>query len=182
MCGRLVEKKGFSYGIEAFAKCFKKHRNIRLQIIGDGPLKYTLKELIKNLELEDVILLLGNKSHDEVAEVLKKAEILMMPYATPKNGDSEGIPYIIKEAIATGLPVISTKHAGVPEAIEDGKTGFLVDEKDIDALTNKLNYLIENPDLWAKFGIRGRKVVENKFDITKLIQNLEEIYRSLIYQ
>ena len=106
----------------------------------------------------------------------------MMPYVTAKSGDSEGLPNVLKEAMATGLPIISTKHTGVPEIVKDGQTGFLVNEKDVAAISSKLNYLIENPDLWAPFGINGRKIIEDKFEIVKQTQKLEEIYKVVINQ
>ncbi|MEE8638174.1 MAG: glycosyltransferase [Candidatus Margulisiibacteriota bacterium] len=180
MCGRLVEKKGFAYGIKAFAQSFNKYRNIRLQIIGDGPLKNKLISLIKKMKLEEFISLQGSKSHPEIARAMRDADIFMMSYVTAKNGDSEAAPLVLKEAQATGLPAISTRHAGVPEIVLDGKTGFLVEEKDVKGLAQKLNNLIENPQLRAKFGERGRRLIEERFNIKDQTCELEDIYKELI--
>lgn len=180
MVGRLVEKKGFSYGIKVFAQCFNRHKNIRLRIIGSGPLKNELTKLIKKLGLELVISLEEGKSHSEVAKAMQEAHIFMMTYLTAKSGNSEGTPSVIKEAQAVGLPIISTLHAGVPEGVLEGETGFLSEEKDIEGLSQKLNKLIEDPQLRVKFGKRGRKWVEEKFDILHQARELENIYQQLI--
>lgn len=180
MCGRLVEKKGFPYAIKAFAQSYDKHKNIRLRIIGSGPLKTSLMRLIKNLGLEQIITLEKGKSHAEVAKAMQQAHIFMMAYLTAKNGNSEGTPSVIKEAQAVGLPVVTTKHAGVPEGVLERETGFLAEEKDIVGLSQKLNYLIENPSLRASFGERGRKLVEKKFNILDQARELENIYREML--
>jgi len=84
------------------------------------------------------------------------------------------------EAMATGLPVVSTYHAGIPELVIDKKTGFLVPEKDVDGLVDRLDYLIAHPELWEKLGSEGREVVEEKFDLFKQVRKLEKTYRSLL--
>jgi glycosyltransferase involved in cell wall biosynthesis len=111
---------------------------------------------------------------------MQDADIFMMSYATAKNGDSEAAPLVLKEAQATGLPTISTRHAGVPEIVLDGQTGFLVEEKNVNGLAQKLNTLIENPQLRAKFGERGRKLIEERFNIKDQTRELEDIYKELI--
>jgi glycosyltransferase involved in cell wall biosynthesis len=180
MCGRFVKKKGFPFGIKAFAKSLLKHNDIRLYMAGDGPQKDVITNLIEDLGIENKVTLLGALKPPEVAKVMKDSHILMMPYATPDSGDSEGAPQVLKEALATGLPVISTKHAGVPEVVIDGESGFLVDEKDIDGLSNKLNYLIEHKELWLPFGEKGRNLVEREFDIVKQTEKLEDIYLGVL--
>ncbi len=82
--------------------------------------------------------------------------------------------------MATGLPVVSTYHAGIPELVIDGKSGFLVPEKDIDGLVDRLSYLIAHPELWEKLGSQGREVVEEKFNLFKQVRKLEGIYKSLL--
>jgi colanic acid/amylovoran biosynthesis glycosyltransferase len=180
MCGRLVEYKGFTYGIEAFAHCFNKHKNIRLQIIGDGPLKNGLFKQIKKLGLERYVTILGNKSHPEVAQAMQEADIFMMPYTIGKHGECEGLPNVLKEAQAAGLPVISTSIGGIPEVVKDGESGFLVKEKNISALIQKLKILIEDPSLCSRFGKNGRKIIEERFGLDSQVCKLENIYRKLM--
>ena len=103
-----------------------------------------------------------------------------LPSITASNGDQEGIPVVLMEAQATGLPIISTYHTGIPEVVIDGKSGFLVHEKDVDALAEKLEYLIKHPEIWPEMGRYGRKHVEEKYDIKKLNQQLVKIYQNLI--
>jgi len=180
MCGRLVEKKGFPFGIKAFHKSYQHNKNIAMNIIGDGPLKKHLEKLIKKLKLEKVIAITGRISNSDVAEEISKADILMMPYITAKSGDSEGLPNIVKEAMASGLPIISSYHAGVPEIVKNKVNGFLVKEKDIEGLSYKLNLLINSAEKRISFGIEGRKEAEKNFDITKQSEKLEEIYTEIL--
>jgi len=177
MCGRLVEKKGFTFGIQAFARCFKAFRNARLEIIGDGPDEKPLKDLVRKMRLDSIVKILGRKSHQEVSSAMKKADIFMMPYTRAKNGDSEGLPNVLKEAMATGLAVVSTRHAGVPEIVKEGKTGYLADERDVAGLSMGLEKLIENPDLRLEFGQNARKLIKEAFDMQKQTAKLEKIYR-----
>jgi glycosyltransferase involved in cell wall biosynthesis len=179
MLGRLVEKKGFDYGIKAFAKSFKNHKNIRLRIIGSGPQKNSLADLIESLGLGSVVNLEEGKNHQEVARAMQEADIFMMTYITARSGNAEGTPSVIKEAQAVGLPVITTKHAGVPEGVLEGETGFLAEEKDVEEISKKLNQLIENRDLRIQFGERGRNFVREKFNLINQVRELEDIYRKL---
>lgn len=178
--GRLVEKKGIEYGIRAVAKLTKINQNLEYQIIGDGPLRENLQQLIQELDLSDTVKLLGWKQQQEVVDILDRAHILIAPSVTAKNGDREGIPNVLKEAMAMGLPVISTRHSGIPELVKDGITGFLVPERDVDALAEKLSDLIENPQLWGQLGESGRKLVEDEYDSNKLNDELVEIYQQLL--
>ncbi|MCD6465753.1 glycosyltransferase [Candidatus Bathyarchaeota archaeon] len=177
---RLVEKKGIEYSIKAVAKVLKNHPNIQYQIVGDGPLRMKLQKLIKQLGVQDKIKLLGSKEQEEVWRLYEKAHIFILSSVTAKDGDMEGQGLVLQEAQASGLPVISTLHNGIPEGVLDGKSGFLVPERDVDALAEKLEYLIEHPAIWPKMGYEGRKYVEEHYDINKLNDKLVEIYRKLI--
>jgi len=180
MCGRFVEKKGFEYGIMAFAQLLKKYNDIVLRIIGEGHMRWKLKMLVKRLGVHKNLIFLGVKNHSGVAEEMRDADIFLSPNVTSRNGDREGVPNTIKEAMATGLPVVSTYHAGIPELVTDNKTGFLVSEKDVDGLVDRLDYLIAHPEIWDDLGREGRKVVVEKFNLFKQVGKLERIYQSLI--
>ena len=177
---RLVEKKGLEYGIRAVAKLARSHQNIEYQIAGDGSLQSKLEQLIQELDVKDKVKLLGWKKQSEILELLNGADILLAPSVTSQNGDREGIPVTLMEAMARGLPVLSTQHSGIPELVQDGISGFLVPERDVDALADKLDYLISHPEDWAKMGRAGRAFVEENYDINKLNDRLEEIYQQLL--
>ena len=177
---RLVEKKGVEYGVRAVAKLAKNNRNIQYNIIGDGYLREPLEQLIEKLDVSDTVKLLGWKQQQEIIETLNNADILLAPSVTSPNGDREGIPVVLMEAMAMGLPVLSTQHSGIPELIEDGISGFLVPERDIDGLAEKLNYLIEHPEIWSKMGQAGHLYVKEHHDINQLNDQLVEIYRKLV--
>jgi colanic acid/amylovoran biosynthesis glycosyltransferase len=173
---RLVEKKGIEFGIQAVSRLVKSNQKIEYNIIGDGPLKNEYQRLIQSLGMEKNIKLLGWKRQSEVMENLNNSHILLAPSVTAKDGDQEGIPLALMEAMAMGLPVISTFHSGIPELIENGVTGFLVPEKDASELFNTLKHLIQNPDLCLTIGKNGRKYVEEHYDIFKLNRKLEKIF------
>jgi len=178
--GRFIEKKGVQYAIKAFAKTKKVHKNITLNIIGDGPLRTEIERLVQKLGLSAEIHLLGWRPHSEIASTMINSHILIQPSVTATNGDKESIPNVLIEAQATGMPVISTFHAGIPELVLDGKSGYLVKEREIDGLSEKLNILIENSGLWVEFGKTGRKLVEDEFNIHKQVAKLEKLYAEMI--
>jgi colanic acid/amylovoran biosynthesis glycosyltransferase len=180
MCGRMTEKKGFEYGIKAFFELLARGFKLSLEIIGTGPLETKLKKQVAQLRLEKFIKFLGPLGHADVLKKMHEADILLAPYVAARNGDSEGIPNILKEALASGLPVVSTRHTGVPEIIIDGVTGFLVNEKAVIMLSRKLEELIKEPGLAEKFAVAGRTHVEKLFDNNKQIVKLEKIYNKLI--
>jgi len=160
-------------------KTKKRYKNMELNIVGTGKLRGKLEGFIRKNNLNDVHLL-GYQPHSKVIEEMSKSHILIQPSVTACDGDKEGIPNVLMEAQATGMPVLSTFHSGIPEAVIDGKTGFLVEEKNSDALSEKLEYLIENQDLWSKLGKAGREHVERDFNIIKQTRRLEEIYDGLL--
>jgi len=175
--GRLVEKKGAIYAVRAFAKSYQKHRNINLTIIGDGPLYDPLKAEINKLGLGQKIRMLG--AVPDTVEELEKAHIFISPSVIAKSGDAEGgINVAVIEALASGLPAVVTEQAQ-SDLIFDGQTGFIAKEGDADDLSAKLDILIENPHLISKFGIIGRKSVE-QLDSSIQVAKLEKIYRELI--
>ncbi|MEX1136346.1 MAG: glycosyltransferase [Balneolales bacterium] len=178
--GRLVEKKGIAYAIRAIALTVASGRRIKYTIIGDGVLRGDLQSLIRLLRLDNYVTLVGSKTSDEVIDHLAKAHIFLAPSVTSKSGDSEGIPNTLKEAMAMGIPVISTFHSGIPELIEDKKSGFLVPERDVNALAKRLEFLIDNPGTWPEIGRASRKVIESKFEINKLNDELIDTYKQLI--
>lgn len=178
--GRLTEKKGAEFALRSFAEARKKNKSIELTIIGDGPEVNKLRKLIKSMDLNTQVHLLGPQSQDIVIAEMQRSQILILPSKTARSGDKEGIPNVLMEAMATGIPVLSTSHAGIPELVEHGRSGYLVPEGNQAALTDGLIYMIERHDLWNYFGRNGRDKVEKDFNIYRQTEKLEQIYGELI--
>jgi colanic acid/amylovoran biosynthesis glycosyltransferase len=178
--GRLVEKKGIEYSIRAIAILARVYENIEYNIIGDGILMESFRQLIRGLDLDRIVKLLGAKQHQEVIEILDKSHIFIAPSVRAANGDCDAPVNTLKEAMAMGLPVISTHHGGIPELVEDGISGFLVPERDANAIAEKIHYLIEHPERWVEMGKAGRSRVEEKYDMNKLNDELVNIYQQLL--
>ena len=177
---RLVEKKGIEYGIRAVAQLAKIHPNLEYWIVGDGELNKSLNKLIRELKVERIVKLCGWKEQQEVAEILSRANIMLAPSVTSENGDKEGIPIVLMEAMAVGLPVVSTFHSGIPELIEDGVSGFLVAEKDVELLVQKLDYLIRHPQACLDVSRAARRKIENSHDLNLINDKLVNIYQGLL--
>lgn len=178
--GRLTEKKGIAYAIRAVTKVIASGRNLTYTIVGDGPMRAELQRLIDEFGVSQRVKLLGWRAHEEVIRMIEMAHVLLAPSVTAADGDEEGIPNAVKEAMATGLPVVSTIHGGIPEVIEGGVTGYLVPQRDVDAMADRLQHLIDHPESWATMGRAARTRVMSEFDITKLNDDLERLYRALV--
>lgn len=177
--GRLVEKKGHSILIQALSLINKKMPNFHLTIIGSGKLEERLKEQIKELGLSKKITMLGGIPPSEVLRYLDRSHIFCLASVTAKDGDMEGLPVSILEAQAMGLPVVSTRHSGIPEGVNDGKSALLATEGDIRDFARKLYAMMSTPENWAEFGARGRRWVEKYFDAKKQAYELSKIYDRL---
>ena len=176
---RLVEKKGVEYGIRAISTLKRQGYAVQYSVIGDGKLHNELNQLVIELELADCIQLLGWKQQDELLDIMNSAHILLAPSVTSCLGDQEGIPVALMEALAMGLPVVSTQHSGIPELVDDGVSGYLAPERNAEALAEKLAYLIDHAQHWEKMGRAGRDRVEKDFNIEYLNTNLLNIFSEL---
>jgi glycosyltransferase involved in cell wall biosynthesis len=177
---RFTEKKGIEYLIQSFADVVKAKPNTELLIVGQGELKQKLLKQISKLNLNSKAKIVDFMPHDEIVDIMHKCHIFCLPSITSSTGDQEGSPTVLKEAMATGMPVVSTYHSGIPDLVKDGENGFLVPEKDADRLANRLIYLIDHPEIWESMGQWGRKHVEKNFDRFKQTKKLEEIYSGFI--
>lgn len=178
--GRLVEKKGHEYAIKAAAKIVTEHKNIAYIIAGDGPLRSELESLVSRLGIGAHVRFLGALEQDEILKLYQQAHIFICPSITAGDGDQEGTPVVLMEAQATGLPTVCSCHSGIAEVVRNGRSGFLVPERDVNALADRLDYLIDHPDLWSKMGKFGRQFVEEHYNIKKLNRRLVRIYQSLL--
>lgn len=173
--GRLTEKKGHKYAIDAVQMLVEKGYNCKLIIAGDGELKGEIVSKVKSLKLDDVVSMVGRVTSDQAIQLYKECDICLVPSVTAVNGDMEGLPVVIMEALSSGLPVIATNHSSIPEIIEDNKTGFIVKEKDSDMLCSKIIEVFNNYNDISEVTIQGRGKIEDEFNIIRLNLMLEKL-------
>ncbi len=178
--GRLVEKKGIEYSIRAVARLLERHANLEYIIIGEGSLRPELEQLIQSLNAEGAIKLVGQKSQAELIALLETSHLFVAPSVTAADGNQDAPVNVLKEAMAMGLPVVSTLHGGIPELVEEGVSGFLVPERDAEAIAERLTDLIEHPEQWPAMGRSGRLFVEQNYDLNRLNDALVALYESLL--
>ena len=169
-----------AFGSRAVGQLIARGRDGRYTIIGGGPLRPELEELIRRLGLAERVTLAGPREHDAVHLTLSRAHIAIAPSVTSQEGDHAGIPVSLMEAMATGMPVVSTVHSGIPELVRDGVTGRLVPEGDVDALARALEDLIDHPLTWPAMGRAARRHVVEHFAIDALNDRLVARFRELL--
>lgn len=155
--GRFTEKKAPDLLVKAFAQVAAEHPTASLVMAGDGELLSATRRLVRSLHLEDRISLPGAITPSVYRSMLKHCRAYVQHSVTASDGDMEGTPVSVMEASAAGVPVIATRHAGIPDVIIDGETGLLSDEKDIEAMVGNMKLLLERPDLAEKLGSSGRR-------------------------
>ncbi|PIR48384.1 glycosyl transferase family 1 [Candidatus Peregrinibacteria bacterium CG10_big_fil_rev_8_21_14_0_10_55_24] len=182
--GRFVEKKAPHLTIQAFSAVKRQSADAHMTMVGNGPLLEQCKELVKTLHLEKAITFLPPLPHEEVARLMRSARAFVqhsVTAQTPGNrGDSEGIPIAIVEAAASGLPVVSTRHSGIPEIVTEGETGFLVEERDINGMTEYMLQLARDPALAGKMGQAARERAQKIFSMEALIARLWHIFERVL--
>jgi colanic acid/amylovoran biosynthesis glycosyltransferase len=178
--GRLIEKKGLPVTLRAFSTFLKQHPNAMLTIAGEGPLLSELQKCAGELGVADRVSFTGFVSQEQLREIYYRSHIFVHPSQTGRDGNQEGIPNSMLEAMATGLPVFASEHGGIPEAIENGVSGVLVPERDDEALARALLKAAQNPDLLSRIARAGAQAVRRNFDLSTQAQRLEEIYLRLI--
>ena len=173
---RLVEKKGVEYTIKAFAKVAYEYKRATLTIIGDGPLRLPLERLTRELGISEKVTFMGFLSFDAVRDYLVESDIFVQHSIVSNRGEMEGSPVAIGEAQACGLPVVVTRRCGgTEELILDGKSGFLVNQRDVAMMAHRMLRLAKDVDLRARMGITGREYMIRNFDTDKQVQKLEEV-------
>ena len=178
--GRLVEKKGVEFAIQAAVQLCREKIDIEFLIIGDGPLKEHLQNLIEGFGCIDQIKLAGSRDQDFIISALQNSHIFISSGTTAQDGDQNGPDNTIKEAMAMGLPVIASRTGAIEEVVQDGITGLLVKERDIEELVLKIKYLIKNQDQWPVLTQSARKFIEQKYNLNTLTDELIDRYRQII--
>ena len=161
--GRYIEKKGFADLIDACAILKGRNLEFECEIIGGGPLEESLRARIGTLGLQDCVLLAGPRPQEEVRQKLSSATLFVLACATEPDGGMDTLPTVIVEAMAAGLPVISTRLAAVPEMVEHGVTGLLVGEKQPVELAEAMAKILLDPDLGKQFGMAGKQMATERF-------------------
>jgi glycosyltransferase involved in cell wall biosynthesis len=163
--GQLKEKKGLTYLLEACAELRRRGHDFVCDIIGEGPLRPQLEAQVRAAGLDEVVTLHGALDHGAVIEHYRTAAVFALPCITAEDGDRDGIPNVILEAMAMELPVVSTSHSGIPEAVDDGISGLLVPQRDVPALTDALDRLLGDATGRRQMGEAGRDIAIDRFDV-----------------
>jgi colanic acid/amylovoran biosynthesis glycosyltransferase len=178
--GRLIEKKGLPVTLRTFAVFLLQHPNAKLKIAGEGPLLGQLQNLARELNIDDRVSFTGFISQEQLREIYCASHIFLHPSQTGHDGNQEGIPNSMLEAMASGLPVFATQHGGIPEAIENGVSGVLVPECDYQKLAAALLDAAKEPGFLSRIARNGAEIVRRNFDLRAQAQRLEEIYLRMI--
>ncbi|HEV3236722.1 MAG TPA: glycosyltransferase [Gemmataceae bacterium] len=178
--GRLVEKKGFAHLIEACEILAKRELPFRCRIVGGGKLKPELQAQIDCRQLTGAVELLGPLPQNEVIQEMKQAALLAMPCIIAPDGDRDGLPNVIQEALALGTPVVTTDVTGIPEVVRHNETGLLVPQQDSKALADACQRLLQNADLRVGLARKARLMMERDFDIRRTTHQRRMIFRSAI--
>lgn|GEM_PF-531354 len=181
--GRFVEKKGIPDLLSAVHAVVESGQKIELHIFGGGnddALNRQIAELVERYSLGDKVVFYGMTSHSDVIEAFAKMHLLVQPSKRALNGDTDDLPFVLLEAQACGLPVISTYHVGIPDGVKDGVTGFLVPEGDYMAVAQKILYYINNPDTVSTMSVAAREFIETNFSIHTFNEKLVRIYEEII--
>ena len=173
--GRFVDKKAPHLTLLAFQAILEKCPEARLVMIGDGPLWEACRQMTMSLGLASAVELQGVRSQAEVATVMQQARAFVQHSITTHDGDSEGTPVAVLEAGASGLPVVSTRHAGIKDAVIHEKSGLLVEEGDIHTMAEHMTRLAKDPQLAADLGKAGREWVSSEYSMDKSINRLWSI-------
>ncbi len=172
---RLVEKKGLTYLLQACRILKDQGYNFRCRIVGEGPLRSTLEEQIRELDLVECVELYGAETHERVIEMYRQATLKALPCVVSENGDRDGIPNVLVEALYMGVPVISTPISGVPELIAPEENGVLVPARDSQALAGAMARLLHDPQLRQRLAAAGQQTVLESFDMARNVTRLKQL-------
>lgn len=177
MIGRFVEKKGFEYGLRAFAEATRDAATpTRLTLVGDGEREQALRALVDELGIADRVRFAGVITQPEVATLLSRADVLLAPSVVAADGNRDSGLIVVKEASASHVVPIGTLHGGIPEIIDDEKTGYLVAERDVTTMARRLRTLVDDPALRERLGSAAREKMVQEYDIRARVAELERLY------
>ncbi|MBV9491250.1 MAG: glycosyltransferase family 4 protein [Verrucomicrobia bacterium] len=175
--GRLIEKKGFIYLLQACGQLRAWGLSFVCRIVGSGPLHDELAGYIQTERLEPYVQLLGARTQAEIVDLLAAASVFVLPAVHDRNHDSDNLPTVIAEAMASALPIVGTRLAGIPEMVIPGRNGFLAEERQPEQLADLIRTLAENPAMRAGFGLESRRLAEERFDLHATVAQLRQTFR-----
>ncbi|MEO0255522.1 MAG: glycosyltransferase family 4 protein, partial [candidate division WOR-3 bacterium] len=175
--GRFVEKKGIKYLLYALQKVINVHKNVTLNLGGTGPLEIELKNLVKELNLENYVNFLGWVERERIPEILSESDLLVVPSIITEEGDTEGLPTVILEAMGAGVPVIASDVGGIRDVIENSVNGLIVPPGDVESLKKAIITIIENEKLREKFIKEGINLAQN-YDWEKIGNFYVSLFKS----
>jgi len=175
--GRMTDKKGFDLLIRAVGQLNAKGLKVKAKIIGDGPLRQKLEKLITELSLDRQIELTGSMDHGAVMEAIQDCDLFVLPCRQAENGDMDGIPVVLMEAMAAGKPVVSTAISGIPELVQPG-TGILVEPENCDELSLAVEEILEDGKKAFTMGQKGRLIVQERFSIRGQAERIVHLIRT----
>ena len=178
--GRFVQKKAPHLLLLSFAEVHRRHPEAELRMIGDGPLLGVCRDLASALKIDKAVHFLGAQPHQVVRDEMLRARAVVQHSVVADDGDSEGTPNSLLEAGAGGLPVVSTRHAGIPDVVLHQETGLLVAERDVDGMAKHMKQLVIEPDLAAALGAAARRRIETYFRMEQSIGRLSSIITSCV--
>lgn len=176
--GRLVEKKGFPDLLQALGRLHASGHRITCHVYGDGPLLEPLMELRDSLGLADVVHFAGEHSRETIIQALRSSDLFVLTPTVTEDGDRDGIPNVLVEAMACGLPVVSTSAGGIPELVSHGVNGLLTAPGDVEGIQTQIATLLDTPELRQRMGVAARRTVETGYDVNVAAEQLHKIFLS----
>ena len=173
-----MEKKGFPDLLQALGRLQASGRRITCQVYGDGPLLEPLMELRDSLGLADAVHFAGERSRETIIQALHSSDLFVLTPTVTEDGDRDGIPNVLVEAMACGLPVVSTSAGGIPELVTHGVNGFLTAPGDVAGIENQIATLLDAPELRQQMGVAARRTVESGYDVNVAAEQLHKIFLS----
>ncbi len=170
--GRLVEQKGYPWLLRALRLVHDRGYEIPCRILGRGPEEGRLRNLVRELRIEDFVHFLEPVSQEEIRDLYRRSRMFVLPCVVASNNDRDGIPNVLVEAMAMGLPVLTTRVSGIPELVDHEHTGLLADPRDAAAIAEGIIRLLEDDQLWHHLRSRGRQRVEQMFDVDRNVAQL----------
>ncbi len=176
---RLIENKGISFALRAVRLLTEKGWDLHYRIAGDGPKREALEKEVEEFGLTSHVTFLGWQTQEEVRALYHQSDVFVLPSVTAANGDQEGQALVLQEAQLCEVPVVSTLMNGIPEGVKEGETGFLVPEKDVRGLADRIETLLANPERRKEMGRNGRVFVLGKYRIDRVVDRLESVFASV---
>ena len=176
--GRLIEKKGFPFLIEACAQLRAQEIPFTCEIVGDGPDRELLAQQIRSLSLEPRVHLLGPKAQPEIIQLLARSSLFVFPAIHDRSGDTDNLPTVLIEAMASGLPVVASNIAGIPEIVRHGENGLLVAEKDSNQLAASIQRLQANAALLRGYSEKSLSLAKEHFALSKTVRQLKDVFET----